>query len=502
MANVLPSQLMQSVLGNLYDVLVNGDGKVTPPSEDNFLSWCSPGIPYDENQLEFLEQGFSGKLKQAEIDKFLQGEKRALTPEERNELIAQDTTRMYLQAEMFSRLVDFIPDVANKDNHLARLVMKNDEGSLSDVYEEVLKMSQVVKTELDDKTKEKIEKFRALLSVEKENLLGEMVTVPSPLVDAYTTKMQEYEAAVIAYNEHRINALVAKDPQAVHYWKLNGKTLENRVKSSMAAWISSGFKKDYEGISAFIDQVMSRDLTLLKADYKHLFETAGIKSEFAGDFLPTFAAPANFPKAGGWTTFTFNQSHFNSYSNSKSNRWGGGGGFSLGIFSIGGKAGGKKDEFSSGFDSSKFSLSFQMCQVPIIRPWFKRNFIASNYWRYDKKSPSVANAVLSDGGNPPKGKMVAYPTSIVFIRNLELKFAENTGFSNWMKKEIDGGGGISIGPFFAGGSYGASSSQSVSNYTHNSQSVKVPGMQIIGFKCHVLPKSPNPNPTIKESSWV
>jgi hypothetical protein len=28
----------------------------------------------------------------------------------------------------------------------------------------------------------------------------------------------------------------------------------------------------------------------------------------------------------------------------------------------------------------------------------------------------------------------------------------------------------------------------------------VPGMQIIGFKCNVMPKSPQPNPKIKE--WV
>jgi hypothetical protein len=30
--------------------------------------------------------------------------------------------------------------------------------------------------------------------------------------------------------------------------------------------------------------------------------------------------------------------------------------------------------------------------------------------------------------------------------------------------------------------------------------MKIPGIQIIGFKCHLLPKSPDPLPEIKE--WV
>ncbi len=501
MANVLPSDLMQSVLGNLYDVLVNGDGKVTQPSDDNFLSWCTPGIPYDEEQLEFLEQGLSGKLKQRDIDALLQGTKRALTADEKEELIAGDTSRMYLQAEMFSRLVDFIPDVANKGDHLAKLVTKNDEGTLSDVYEEVLRMSQVVKSELDPAMKTKIDKFQALLTIEKENILGEKDIVDSPMVVAYTAKMKEYGDAVTTYNQVRTNALTAKDPSAIHFWKLNGATLENQVKAAMMAWVGSGFKREYESINAFIEQVTARDLTLLKADYKHLFETARIKSEFVGDFIPAFAAPGNFPKAKGWTTFSFNSNNYKSFQGSKTNRWAAGGGFSLGIFAIGGRAAGGKEEGNFQFDSDSFGLSFEMCQVPIMRPWFKQNFLASNYWRYEK-SPSVAGAMLNDGGNPPKGKLAAYPTAMIFIRNLKMTFAKNSAMSSWMHEKIGGGGAVAIGPFFAGGSYGTEESKRTREGHHEDQSIEVPGMQIIGFKCHVMPKSPFPNPKIKESDWA
>ena len=37
-------------------------------------------------------------------------------------------------------------------------------------------------------------------------------------------------------------------------------------------------------------------------------------------------------------------------------------------------------------------------------------------------------------------------------------------------------------------------------YQDENQGIRVPGMQIIGYKCHVLPKSPDPLPAI--TSWA
>ena len=55
MADVMPSQLANAVLSKFYDVLISGDESV-PPSEDNFFSWCTPGIPVEANDFDFLTQ--------------------------------------------------------------------------------------------------------------------------------------------------------------------------------------------------------------------------------------------------------------------------------------------------------------------------------------------------------------------------------------------------------------------------------------------------------------
>ena len=46
MANeVEPEVLVNSILGKFSDVLLNGDGKVVPRSDDHYDPFMSPGIP-------------------------------------------------------------------------------------------------------------------------------------------------------------------------------------------------------------------------------------------------------------------------------------------------------------------------------------------------------------------------------------------------------------------------------------------------------------------------
>jgi hypothetical protein len=116
--------------------------------------------------------------------------------------------------------------------------------------------------------------------------------------------------------------------------------------------------------------------------------------------------------------------------------------------------------------------------------------------------------MLSDGGAPPNGLLPAYPTSIIFIRNLLLDFGDNHSFQSYMQQQNashqGGSVGVSFGPFSLSASAShqsqSSSTQSSGGSSFTDQGLSVPGMQIIGYKCHVLPKTPNPSPDIK--NWI
>ena len=537
MADVQPSALVNSVMGKLYDVIANGDDTV-PKSEDNFFSWCSPGLPIDPEDFDFLRQGLTGVVKKKAIEQIATqpelvpagGEEAApapapsrgveLTPALLDQLRAEDTARLYVQAEALARLVDLVVDVTKGNNEqVAKLSILNNEGSLSDVYQHVLRMSQVMHTELPEETKKKIERFRDLLTVKvtKKNLIDDTETTvsePSPLSKAYFEKMAAYEAAALEYNARRVDALTAATPGAVHYWAMNANILRRRVQAAMMDWVNNGYKNDFEAISAFIDQVMRRDMALLKQQYNDELQNARLTGLASGsDFLYTSLVPASFATASGWTKFTFSSGDFKRYANSShsSSKWQAKAGASwLGIFGGAGHAshGQSRREFDGGFNLDSFGLSFEIAQAIVSRPWFKPSFLHSKAWRFDQNNPETRSEMLSDGGTPPKGLMPAYPTAVIFIRNLHLSMSHSEGFQKFMEQNSSssagGGGYVNFGPLHLGGSFSRTSArgstQSSRGHSWDNKGMHVPGMQVIGFKCHVLPKSPDPLPGIQD--WI
>jgi hypothetical protein len=326
----------------------------------------------------------------------------------------------------------------------------------------------------------------------------------SPLVKAYNEKMAAWIDAALVYNNARINSLSASTPRDVHDFAINANIYRSRVNAAMSDWTNNGFKNEYEGIAARIDQMTSRDLTLLKASYKDALAKAkltGIVS--GGDFYFTTLAPAGFAKSKGWTRFTFTNNDYEYYSKKTTTSGGGGGGLSVGLFNIGGSGGGSKSTLNVEADTSHFELSFEIAQAQIQRSnWFKLHFLTSKTWRFDENNPESKGDILSDGTRPPskESMMPAIPTAMIFVRNLKLSFANTHAVATTLQSGLEGRGALSFGPFFVGGTAKKSLAETKRDFHSDSQGIYVDGMQCIGFKCHLLPKSPSPDPGI--TKWV
>jgi hypothetical protein len=295
---------------------------------------------------------------------------------------------------------------------------------------------------------------------------------------------------------------------------MNANILRDKVRAAMADWVANGYKNDFEQIAAYLEQVQGRDMTLLKQQYRDDLEKAKLTGIASGsDFYYTSVVPGNFARSAGWTKFGFASGDMNSStsSNWSSSRWNASvaGGY-LGIFGGSGSHSESRasEEYHGTFHSDFFNLSFEICQVPIVRAWFPPSFLISRTWRFDQNNPDTKSEMISDGGTPPTGLVPAYPTSMIVIRNLSLGLGESDSFSNFISSRqsssSSGGGFVSFGPFFLGGNASNLSSGGRSDrnwgYSYKNQSMTVPGMQVIGFKCHVFPKRPDPNPGI--TAWV
>jgi hypothetical protein len=69
-----------------------------------------------------------------------------------------------------------------------------------------------------------------------------------------------------------------------------------------------------------------------------------------------------------------------------------------------------------------------------------------------------------------------------------------------VSKNSGGGGGFSLGPFSMGGKASFNKTEKKLSINQVGDTIVVPGMQIIGFRNHILPLSPNPDPAIK--NWI
>ena len=106
-------------------------------------------------------------------------------------------------------------------------------------------------------------------------------------------------------------------------------------------------------------------------------------------------------------------------------------------------------------------------------------------------------AELSDGGDPPKGSLVAYPISVIFARDVHVNFKELHDETSELVKSIKAGGNASFGLFKLSGSYKRDKQEKKVHSELTENGVDVSGLQILGFRCHLLRKTPDPLPSIE-----
>lgn len=472
-----PENVVNSLMGYLYMTLT--DGKKTFTSgvgEDRFITWCLPGMPIDPEDLRFARVGLVGE-----------GADEAAR--------ARDTALLTLQAANFSRLVDFIPDVRGQQI----VSFQPGNKSLSSTYEAVLHQSKIADTPLTKEEQDRVTQARNTLYLEQEITdpdtgVKQVTTVDSPKLKAYKKFQASFEKEFLEYNSRRIKAEVATSAADVLDFNENGTIYENRAKAALREWEVAGSQHEVERLQATISQMTNRSLLGWKQKLVDRLVFDKKKHPTAGDYYPTSVIPASFllPKAG-WPRFNFEESEVKKFSTSNSTQYGGHASF--GPFGLGGGLDRSTTSKSSTEDTTNFKIQFEVAQIPLSMPYLDVPFLESQAWKFAESAIDVT--ALSDGGQPPKGMLIGYPTMVIFVRNVVVNFDQLHDEKSEVSKALKANAGFSVGPFSVGGDYKNSSQQSKSLSHLTKEGLVVEGMQIIGFRCKLLNKAPNPHPNIK-----
>ncbi|MDQ1711051.1 MAG: hypothetical protein QOE45_501 [Frankiaceae bacterium] len=478
----------KALTSQIYHTVMGGDDTVQPP-KNTFFTWAMPGLPFTEADLDFCAKGIYS----------------APTAEEMNTRLSH--------AFALSMLLDFIPDAgAPYSNDRQEGMYKPDaEKRLSEMYRQILRFSKVVSTELTDKEKQKLEQLRGKLFVTKK--VTDLVTdevkeviEESPLLRAYNEKMAAYLAATTEYNAKRAAAAGATGPEgkaAVADWSMNAQTYALKVKAAADAWTSGGYRNDVDEINAFINQTTERSMVLWKQSLEEAYEKGVVTStEVPIPFRYTTLVPGNIATAGGWTNLGVSHLHQVSTTDESSTSWNAGGGVNFGLFSASGGVNSTKTEVDGSTEVESFRLSFDLAQAVIVRPWFYPEWFANRGWTLRKGEGWNFSDLPSDGGAPPKGEFIGYATQAIFVRNVEIESKEFVSKYHDVKSHVDANASVGWGPFRLSGGYAHDEHHNKTESTDDGQTLKVGGMQIIGFVNHLIGKAPNPLEELKDADFV
>lgn len=518
-------ELMARVIDSLYDGLTGGSAELPLPRNVT-LNWLMPGLPFHESAFDFAIAGpFAGPTPLTldyfkELVAAIEGE----NADKDRQWVIEEAKRMYQQNllgtyEAWSRLVDFIPLAkpsaetsqwkpaadAGKYKHTS-VVYAQAGQTLSKVYEDTLIRCEVADDELTEEQQKMIERSRALLqeAVEVEDFLTGEKRIEhrdSRVMIAYKEKKTAYENAAIDYATRLAQAQngTAEDLVA---WQQSGGIFRNRATQALSDWQATGYKDDVERAQATLSHILGSSMVQWKQNLSNIVQQINNTTQgvYGYPFFPASIIPGGFARSQGWTEFReLNMERHSSYSES-SRRGSARVGFSLGIFSIGGGGGGGVKDTNFQFSSNNFGIEFKYTTVEIIRPVYNPNFFFSRGWRPKDTFIRDYGPVHSDGKEPPAGAMIGYPTKALFIKDLVIHSQDVASYVRSHEQHISGGGFVGIGPFVIGGKYQQANKSRESNYTLDSASIRVHGLQLVGFLSALFPQTANPSPDVKK--WI
>lgn len=519
------NSLMSMLLKQVYDTVTNG-GNPESMGPNDFIAFDPVGIVLTEDTLDFALKGLFGfaPSPKPELDKdgkpiLDKNGNPVVDLEGYKSLLAENKFRRYLQMEQFAAMVDAInsdiPPLVEGKNGRQITIFNDSQKRVSKIYEDLLQWSVVVDTPMDPKVEKKLNSLRNKLfkikkiknpdfdeasPIDDTNQPEIIHTFVSPMYAKYVEYELKYYDVVDKNNEIR-TAADNGDPDAMAKISIDGKNMKKREDSALRAWQTLGYKEAVERIQNYLSEIEEKHMLVIKKRLQSEFRNSQ-RTRILDyiNYSPSIPIPAGAMKeASKWPAITLSEKEVHTDYSSTVHRWSAALGFSLGIFSIGGHGAGSHKRVKSSIDISNLTISFKVGKIRVERGWFNGAFVESKYWKLHENSPQVLNGdIISDGQG--KGLMPSIVTELIIAKDVYMNFGDSKSSYEFAKDTVGAGGAIGIGPFVIGGRYGYEHQEAQSDYSFKGKGLFSPCAYIIGYKCHIIPKSPDPNPSI--TKWT
>jgi len=291
----------------------------------------------------------------------------------------------------FARLMNFIPDDAP--------VYDPDFGRpLWDAVREVLINADYAEGALSAAEERQLAQAIDYLTDTALDFDDQPVQVYSPAVVKYYEYKMAYEAADIAYLEEKItveSSTGAEGAVARQLWDTyRERQLREARDKAMQDWQTLGNKSRVENYQAIQRMLEPRKyLNLDGMTYLQDLELSETVDLNQIEFCSTFFSPIDvFDRATSWTEISLTRTEIDTL--------------------VASAPAALKALFSPSGGDGIEKITVEYNNVPVMRPWFRPEFFESRFWKTDD--------LVSDGATPRRGRIPAYVTSLIVVRNLTI----------------------------------------------------------------------------------
>lgn len=451
--------LLKSLLEKIY-LLVCGPDTINnlAPVGGSYVSFCLPGIPLGKDDLDFSFV----ELNKSEI------------------------------AADFASLVNTVPPPRGQWVPSDRKVDAYYKRVLSETIRPVVTLNNNEKKRLAS-AQEML--TRMVDAVDLTTGATKKVPADTPLYEAYQERMGDYLAALTTYRSLQADYLGRpNDPAAQSEWFTKAGILRQKVQQKYDRWLAGGKTQIEEAIATIAE--LGRGTGERWQRMKEVVRLAEQTTPEGTPYLFTKFFPSKFwdeAHATSWTKFSMGREEVHTVNETSSTSFGGGGGFNLGLWSVGGSASyaEQKSRFKS--DGLISKVEVELVRIPIRRSWWDATIFWDRGWKFD---PQISSLVLSDGKIPPNGELPAYPTAMIVAKNLKLGIDMTSEENTHVATQFSASASVGWGPFSVRGNYSRNTDRKTHDFTRTAAGIECAGMQVIGFVCEMLPKSPDPDPNL------
>ena len=313
-------------------------------------------------------------------------------------------------------------------------------------------------------------------------------TVPSAIYATYQTNMQTYLAALtsyrLSYNNYDLNVTAQQ-----REWVAKEPLLKAQVNAAWNNLQQSGAPQVQQALAALVSTINSAVRNAIEQARRTMdgASLASMAGAAADPWYLAYATPSNWSElsaGANMTELTVDTSNLQSTASSNFNSWEVGGKGSYGLWTVSASGGGSSGSTTSSSTSETFKMKAKVGVVRIYRPWYNPALFGMKNWQIDDLAPPG----VSDGKG--KGALPLLPTALIVARDFELSGTFSTEDKSHMESAINGKASVGWGPFQVSGGYSHSESKDSLKSTFDGSTLKVPGIQIIGYVNAIVPPAP------------